>query len=156
MLSGLKEIRRELKEACHKWKLANYKVVNGCTLLGLTEESEFPSWDEMMEKDPVHLTGVGHAKLANEIVRMAEGPDAVFSGGKRAHDGEDDRPAPIIGGWKQWIYTSASGSGRGSGRGSSTGDRGGGRGGAAGRGTPPGKYGGGSGYQLGGYTSKRR
>jgi hypothetical protein len=38
---------------------------------------------------------------------MAEGPDAVFSGGKRAHDGEDDRPAPTIGGRKQWIYTSA-------------------------------------------------
>ncbi len=83
-----------MKEACHEWKLANYKVVNGCTLLGLTEESEFPSWEEMMGKDPVHLTGVGHAKLANEIVRMAEGPVTVFSGGKRAHDGEDDRPPP--------------------------------------------------------------
>jgi hypothetical protein len=101
MLGGLKEIRRELKEACHEWKLANYKVVNGCTLLGLTEESEFPAWDTMMGKDPVHLTGDGHAKLATEIVRMAKGPDAVFSGGKRAHDGEDDRPAPIIGGRKQ-------------------------------------------------------
>jgi hypothetical protein len=103
MLGCLKEIRRELKEACHEWKLANYKVVNGCTLLGLTEESELPAWDEMMGKDPVHLTGDGHAKLATEIVRMAEGPDAVFSGGKRAHDGEDDRPAPFIGGRKQWI-----------------------------------------------------
>jgi hypothetical protein len=159
MLNGLKEIRRELKEACHEWKLANYKVINGCTLLGLTEESEFHSWDEMMGKDPVHLTGNGHVKLANEIVRMAEGPDAVFSGGKRAHDGEDDRPAPIIGGRKQWIYLSASGSVRGGGRGgrgSTTSDRGGGRGGAAGRGTPSGSYGGGYGYQRGGYTSKRR
>ncbi len=72
------------------------------------EESEFPSWDEMMGKDPVHLTGVGHAKLANELVRMAKGPDAVFSGGMRAHECEDDRPAPIIGGRKQWIYNSAS------------------------------------------------
>jgi hypothetical protein len=27
---------------------------------------------------------------------MAEGPDAVFSGGMRAHDGEDDRPAPSL------------------------------------------------------------
>ena len=93
---------------------------------------------------------------------MAEGPDAVFSGGKRAHDGEDDRPAPILGGRKQWIYNSASGGGRGGrgggrgGRGGSAGDRGGGRGGAAGRGTPAGRYGGGSGYQLGGYSSKKR
>jgi hypothetical protein len=86
---------------------------------------------------------------------MAEGPDAVFSGGKRAHDGEDDRPAPILGGRKQWIYNSASGGGRG-GRGGLAGDRGGGRGGAAGRGTPAGRYGGGSGYQLGGYSSKKR
>ncbi len=45
MLSGLKEIRRELKESFHEWKLANYKVVNGCTLLDLTEESEFQAWD---------------------------------------------------------------------------------------------------------------
>jgi len=163
MLSGLKEIRRELKEACHEWKLANYKVVNGCTLMGLTEESEFPSWEEMMGKDPVHLTGAGHAKLANEIVRMAEGPDAVFSGGKRAHDGDDDRPAPILGGRKQWIYNSAPGGGRGGargggrgGRGGSAGDHGSGRGGAAGRGTPAGRFGGGSGYQLGGYSSKKR
>ncbi len=29
LLGGLKEVRRELKEACHEWKLANYKVVNG-------------------------------------------------------------------------------------------------------------------------------
>jgi hypothetical protein len=84
-------------------------VVKGCTLLGLTEESEFPAWDGMMGTDPVHLTGDGHAKLATETVRMAEGPDAVFSGGKRAHDGEDDRPAPTIGRRKQWIYSSATG-----------------------------------------------
>ncbi len=66
-----------------------------------------------MGQDPVHLTGDGYAKLANGVVRMAEGLDAVFSGGKRVHDGEDDRLAPNIGGRKTWIYTSTSGRGRG-------------------------------------------
>jgi hypothetical protein len=116
MLSRMKEIRRELKEACLEWKLANYKVVNGCTLLDLTEESEFQAWDKMMGQDPVHLTGDGYAKLANGVVKMSEGLDAVFSGGKRMHDGDDDRPAHIIGGRKAWIYTSAaSGHGLGGG-----------------------------------------
>ncbi len=75
-------------------------------MLDLTEESEFPAWDELMGKDPVHLTGEGYAKLASGVLRMAEGPDAVFSGGKRAHNGDDDRPAPTIVGRKAWIYTS--------------------------------------------------
>jgi hypothetical protein len=38
---------------------------------------------------------------------MAEGLDAVFSGGKRVHDGENDRLDPNIGGRKAWTYTSA-------------------------------------------------
>jgi hypothetical protein len=29
LLKGLREIRREMKDACHDWKIANYKVVNG-------------------------------------------------------------------------------------------------------------------------------
>jgi hypothetical protein len=121
------------------------------------EEPEFPAWDEAMGKDPVHHTGEGYAKLANGVLRMAEGPDAVFSGGKRAHEGEDDRPAPTIGGRKSWIYRSSTGRGGGrGGRGGGTGERGGSRGGAAGRGTPAGRYGGGAGFQSGGYSSKRR
>jgi hypothetical protein len=153
MLGGLKEARQELKEACHEWKLANYKVVNGCTLLDLTEESDFTAWDCVMGKDPVHLTGDGFAKLANGVLRMAEGPDAVFSGGKRAHEGEEERPVPAIGGRKSWIYMSSTG--RGGGRGG----RGGGvseRGGAAGRGLHVGRFGGGASYQSGGFNNKRR
>ncbi len=41
-----------------------------CTLLDLTEESEFLAWDGMMGKDPVHLTGDGYAKLASGLMRM--------------------------------------------------------------------------------------
>ncbi len=126
--------------------MANYKVVNGYTLLDLTKGSEFPAWDSMMGKDPVHLTGDGYAKLANGVLRMAEGPDAVFSGEKRAHEGDEDRPVPAIGGRKSWIYTSSTGRGGGVGE----------RGGAAGRGTPAGRYGGGIGFQSGSYNSKRR
>ncbi len=70
----------------------------------------------MMGKDPAHLTGEGYAKLASGVLRTAEGPDVVFSGGKRAHDGEEDRPAPTISGRKAWIYSSSSGHGRGGGR----------------------------------------
>jgi hypothetical protein len=92
-------------------------MVNVCTLLDLTEESEFPAWDALMGHDSVHLTGDGYAKLASGIVRMAEGPDAVFSGGKRGHEAEDGRPAPTIGGRNAWIYTSASGQSRGGGHG---------------------------------------
>jgi hypothetical protein len=51
ILEGLREIRRQLKDACHDWKVANYKVVNGCTLLGLTEESNFSSWEAAMGLD---------------------------------------------------------------------------------------------------------
>jgi hypothetical protein len=169
LLGGLKEVRRELKEACHEWKLANYKVVNGCTLLDLTEESEFTAWDSMMGKDPAHLTGDGFAKLASGVLRAAEGPDVVFSGGKRAHDGEEDRPAPTISGRKAWIYSSSSGHGRGGGRGGTRGGAAGAvRGGAAGRGGPAYRNNGGggtgyqsvggqgSGYQSGGYNNKRR
>jgi len=152
ILGGLKEARRELKEACHEWKLANYKVVNGCTLLDLSEESDFSAWDSMMGKDPVHLTGEGFAKLANGVLRMAEGPDAVFSGGKRAHEDEEERPAPVLGGRKSWVYTYSTGRGGGrGGRGGGAGDRGG----AAGRGLPASRFGGGTGYQSGGYNKRR-
>jgi hypothetical protein len=48
MLEGLREIRRELKDSCHNWKIANYKVVNGCTLLGLTEDSDCVAWEAAM------------------------------------------------------------------------------------------------------------
>ena len=169
LLGGLKEVRRELKEACHEWKLANYKVVNGCTLLDLTEESEFTAWDSMMGKDPAHLTGEGFAKLASGVLSAAEGPDVVFSGGKRAHDGEEDRPAPTISGRKAWIYSTSSGQGRGGGRGGARGGAAGAvQGGAAGRGGPAYRNNGGggtgnqsvggqgSGYQSGGYNNKWR
>jgi hypothetical protein len=43
----------------------------------------FKPWDELLGQDPVHLTGDGYAKLTNGVERMAEGLDAVFSGGKR-------------------------------------------------------------------------
>ncbi len=112
-----------------------------------------------MGKDPAHLTGDGYPKLASGVLRMAEGPDVVFSGAKRAHDGEKDRPAPTISGRKAWIYSSSSGHGRGGGRGGS-------RGGATGRGGPAYRSNGGggtgyqlaggqiSGYQSGGYNNK--
>ena len=92
------------------------------------------------------------AKLANGVLRMAEGPDAVFSGGKRAHEDEEERPAPVLGGRKSWVYTYSTGRGGGrGGRGGGTGDRGG----AAGRGLPAGRFGGGTGYQSGGYNKRR-
>ncbi len=89
---GLREIRRELKDACHDWKVANYKVVNGCTLLGLTEESDFSSWEAAMGSDPVHLTDAALGTMAGLLCEMAEGNDAMFSGGKRAlEDRRTDR-----------------------------------------------------------------
>ncbi len=104
-----------------------------------------------MGKDPVHLTGEGFTKLANGVLRMAEGPDAVFSGGKRAREEDDERPAPVIGGRKSWIYVSFMGRGGGrGGRGGGAGERGG----AAGRGLPAGRFGGRTAYQPGGYNSK--
>jgi hypothetical protein len=105
--------------------------------MDLTEESEFPAWDALMGHDPVHLTGDGYAMLASGIVWMAEGPDAIFSGGKRGHEADDGRPAPTSGGRKAWIYTSASGQSRGC---------------ATGRGPPAGRYGG----RSGGCNGKRR
>jgi hypothetical protein len=120
--------------------------------LDLSEESDFSAWDSMMGKDPLHLTGDGFAKLANGVLRMAEGPDAVFSGGKRAHEDEEERPAPVLGGRKSWIYTFSTGHGGGrGGRGGGAGDRGG----AAGRGLPAGRFGGGNGFQSGGYNKRR-
>ncbi len=76
MLEGLREIRRELKDACHDWKVANYKVVNGCTLLGLTEESDVPAWEEAMGTDPVHLTDGALGKMAGQL---------CYGGGQRLH-----------------------------------------------------------------------
>jgi hypothetical protein len=80
---------------------------------------------------------------------MAEGPDAVFSGGKRAHEGEEERPVPAIGGRKSWIYMSSTGRGGGRGGGGA-----GERGGAAGRGLPAGRFGDGASYQSGGFSKK--
>ncbi len=44
--------------------------------------------------------------MADGIFQMAEVRDAVFSGGKRDLEEEDDRPAPIIMGRKAWVYGS--------------------------------------------------
>ncbi len=32
ILDGIKDIRRAVRDACHEWRVTNYKVVNGCTL----------------------------------------------------------------------------------------------------------------------------
>ncbi len=118
ILEGLREIRRELKDACHDWKVANYKVVNGCTLLGLTEESDFPAWEAAMGTVPVHLTDGALGTVTGQLCEMAEGNDAMFSGGKRALEDEEDRPSPIIQGRKPWVYGPSQGrGGRGGARG---------------------------------------
>jgi hypothetical protein len=83
ILEGLREIRRELKDACHDWKVANYKVVNRCTLLGLTEESDFSAWETAMGSDPVHLTDAALGIVAGQLCEMAEGNNAMFSGAGR-------------------------------------------------------------------------
>jgi hypothetical protein len=83
ILEGIKEIRHVLRDSCHEWRLTNYKVVNGCTLLGLQEESSFHEWEEAMGQDSVHLTESGYGKMAEEIFQISEGFEAVFSGGKR-------------------------------------------------------------------------
>ena len=163
MLEGLREMRRELKDACHDWKVANYKVVNGCTLLGLTEESAFPAWEEAMGTDPVHLTDGAMGKMAGQLCEMAESCDSMFSGGKRALEDDEDRPSPIVQGRKPWIYGPSLGRGGRGGRGAQGGPRGG-RGGARG-GYTAGGYGarsysssgaGYSGYNSGGYVNKKR
>ncbi len=69
LLEGLREIRREMKDACHDWKVANYKVVNGCTLLGLTEDSDYASWEAAMGTDPVHLTEGALGRVAGHTVK---------------------------------------------------------------------------------------
>ncbi len=83
ILEGIKDIRRALRDSCHEWRLTNYKVVNGCTLLELQEESSFQEWEDAMGQDSVHLTEKAYGKLAEEIFPMSEGFEAVFSGGKR-------------------------------------------------------------------------
>jgi hypothetical protein len=141
ILGGLKDIRRAIRDACHEWRVANYKVVNGCTLLGLQEDSSYEAWEGDMGSDPVHLTDQGYGKLAESIFQMAEGIDAVFSGGKRELEVEEDRPAPTIMGRRAWVY---GGEGRGGGRG--------GQGGQGGRGAPRGGRAGGKvGSHAGGY-----
>jgi hypothetical protein len=152
ILEGIKEIRRVLRDSCHEWRLTNYKVVNGCTLLGLQEESSFHEWEEAMGQDPVHLTESGYGKMAEEIFQISEGFEAVFSGGKREREEEEERPDPILAGRKPWVYGGLSGQGRG-GRGGRGAPRGGGRGGykpgshAGGYGfSPAGSYSGYSGY----------
>ena len=158
ILEGIKEIRRALRDSCHEWRISNYKVVNGCTLLGLQEESSFHEWEEAMGQDSVHLTEAGYGKMAEEIFQMSEGFEAVFSGGKREREEEEERPDPIISGRKPWVYGGMSGQGRG----------GGGRGGRGGRGAPrggrggykPGSHAGGYGFSpagsYSGYVANKR
>jgi hypothetical protein len=50
-----------------------------------------------------------------EIFQMSEGFEAVFSGGKREREEEEERPDPIIAGRKPWVYGGLSGQGRGGG-----------------------------------------
>ncbi len=92
------------KDACHEWRVANYKVVNGCTLLGLTEDSDFAAWEAAMGTDPVHLTEGALGRMAGQLFEMAEGGGSMFSGGKRALEDDEDRPSPLIQGRKPWIY----------------------------------------------------
>ena len=121
-------------------------------MLGLQEESSFQEWEEAMGQDPVHLTESGYGKMAEEIFQISEGFEAVFSGGKREREKEEERPDPILAGRKPWVYGGLSGQGRG-GRGGRGAPRGGGRGGykpgshAGGYGfSPAGNYSGYSGY----------
>jgi len=133
-------------------------VVNGCTLLGLTEESDFSAWEAAMGSDPVHLTDAALGTVACQLCEMAEGNDAMFSGGKRALE---DRPAPIIQGRKPWVYGPSQGRGGREGRGGRGGARGGfpsGGYGARGYSSSGSGYGGynNSGYGNSGYGNKKR
>jgi hypothetical protein len=75
------------------------------------------------------------------ITQMSKGREAVFSGGKRELEKEEERPAPVILGRKAWVYGPNPSHGRG-----------GGRGGAVGRGFPRGGHGGSrAGLHAGGY-----
>jgi hypothetical protein len=76
--------------------------------------------------------------MADCIFQMAEGRDAVFSGGKRDLEEEDDRPAPTIMGKKAWVYGSHK--------------RGGGRGGLGGQGGQSAPRGGRGGYRRGSHA----
>ncbi len=71
-----------MKDACHEMRVSNYKVVNGCTLLDLSEEADGSSWIEAMGEDPVHLTEAGLMKLAASVLKISESTDSSFSGGK--------------------------------------------------------------------------
>jgi hypothetical protein len=104
ILEGTKDIRRAVRDACHEWRVTNYKVVNGCTLLGLHENSGYEEWEGAMGTDSVHLTEMAYRKIAESITQMSEGRDAVFSGGKRELEEEEERPAPTILGRKAWVY----------------------------------------------------
>jgi hypothetical protein len=141
ILEGIKDIRRAVRDACHEWRITNYKVVNGCTLLGLNENSGYEEWEGAMGTDSVHLTEPAYRKIAECITQMSEGRDAMFSGGKRELEEEEERPAPVILGRKAWVYGP-----------NPTHGRGGGRGGAGGRGFPRGGRGGSrAGLHAGGY-----
>ncbi len=67
LLSGIKEIRRSIRDSCHEWQVSNYKVVNVCTMLDLQEESDYAAWAWAMGEDPVHLTKQAYGKLADGI-----------------------------------------------------------------------------------------
>jgi hypothetical protein len=116
ILEGIKDVRRAVRDACHEWQVTNYKVVNGCTLLGLHENSGYEVWEGAMGTDSVNLTEIAYRKIAESITQMSEGRDAVFSGGKRELE-EEERPAPTILGRKAWVYGPNSSHGRGGGRG---------------------------------------
>jgi hypothetical protein len=105
MMAGIKEVRRDMKDACHEMIVSNYKVVNDCTLLELSEESDSSSWIESMGTDPVHLTEAGYAKLAASVLKVSS-----LSGGKSDLEEEDDRSFPVIYGRKSWIYGPGTGS----------------------------------------------
>ncbi len=132
-----------MKDACHDWKVANCKVVNGCTLLGLTEESDVAAWEAAMGMDPVHMTDGALGKMAGQLCEMAESSDSMFSGGKRALEDDEDRPSPVTHGRKPWVYGLNQGRGGRGGRGGQGGQRGG-RGAARG------------GYPAGGYGARSR
>jgi hypothetical protein len=63
--------------------------------------------------NPVNLTEKAMKRWRRESSRWAEGIDAVFSGGKREREEEDDWLAPIIMGRKTWVYVNAAGQGSG-------------------------------------------
>jgi hypothetical protein len=119
MLGDLADIKDAIRDECTVLGLKNFKVVSTCDLLGIHASVEEDEAIRLLGEDPVHLTEVGYAELAEKLLNILENENVTYMGEKREldhllPDGED------MGSWRrkniEWLFFGVSGTGRWQGR----------------------------------------